>query len=192
MQIERLDTQVFRVPTDLPEADGTIHWDATTMLLVEVVADSGERGLGFSYASAAAAGVVHEILERVVVGCGVDDVRARWGAMIAAVRNVGRPGIAATAISAVDIALWDIKSRVAGQPLFQLLGPHRECVPVYGSGGFTTYTDQQLTQQLGDWVEQGIPRVKMKIGTDWGARPEVDVHRVHVAREAIGPQAELF
>jgi L-alanine-DL-glutamate epimerase-like enolase superfamily enzyme len=159
---------------------------------VEAIADSGQRGLGFSYASAAAASVVHEILERVVVGCAVDDVRARWGAMIAAVRNVGRQGIAATAISAVDIALWDLKARVAAQPLFRMLGPHREAVPVYGSGGFTTYTDQQLTQQLGGWVDQGIPRVKMKIGTDWGTRPELDVHRVRVAREAIGPDADLL
>jgi L-alanine-DL-glutamate epimerase-like enolase superfamily enzyme len=192
VQVERLETHVYRVPTDLPEADGTIQWDSTTMLLVEAIADSGQRGLGFSYASAAAASVVHEILERVVVGCAVDDVRARWGAMIAAVRNVGRQGIAATAISAVDIALWDLKARVAAQPLFRMLGPHREAVPVYGSGGFTTYTDQQLTQQLGGWVDQGIPRVKMKIGTDWGTRPELDVHRVRVAREAIGPDADLL
>jgi L-alanine-DL-glutamate epimerase-like enolase superfamily enzyme len=112
--------------------------------------------------------------------------------MVAAVRNVGRPGVAATAISAVDVALWDLKARLAGQPLFRLLGPQRESVPIYGSGGFTTYTDHELTDQLGGWVQQGIPRVKMKIGTDWGSRPELDVHRVKVARAAIGPEAELF
>jgi L-alanine-DL-glutamate epimerase-like enolase superfamily enzyme len=192
IKIEQLETHVYRVPTDLPEADGTIAWDATTMVLVEAVADSGERGLGYSYASSAAAGVVHEVLAPAIVGCSVDEVRAAWGAMIAAVRNVGRPGIAATAISAVDTALWDLKARVAGEPLFVLLGPHRMEVPIYGSGGFTTYTDEQLTQQLGGWVQQGIPRVKMKIGTDRGSRPEVDVHRVRVARGAIGPHAELF
>src|SRR5919199_1708677 len=168
MRIDRLETRVYCVPTDLPEADGTIHWDSTTLVLVEAVAESGLRGLGFSYASAAAA------------------------AMVARVRNLGRPGIAATAISAVDVALWDLKARLAGQPLFRLLGAHRDGVPIYGSGGFTTYTDAQLAPQLGGWVEQGIPRVKMKIGTDWGTRLELDVHRVGVARQAIGPQAELF
>ena len=189
MKIDRLETHVYRVPTDLPEADGTIAWDATTMVLVEAMADSGQCGLGFSYASASAAPLVHEVLTPVVVGCPVDDVRHTSGAMIAAVRNVGRPGVAATAISAVDVALWDLKARVADQPLFRLLGPHREAVPVYGSGGFTTYTDDQLARQLAGWVDQGIPRVKMKIGTDWGRRPELDLHRVQVARQAIVPSA---
>ena len=53
---------MYRIPTDRPEADGTIAWDATTMLLVEAVAESGERGLGFSYCAAAAADVVHDVL----------------------------------------------------------------------------------------------------------------------------------
>jgi L-alanine-DL-glutamate epimerase-like enolase superfamily enzyme len=112
--------------------------------------------------------------------------------MVAAVRNIGRPGIAATAISAVDVALWDLKARSMEQPLFALLGPARTEVPIYGSGGFTTYSDQELAEQLGGWAAQGIPRVKMKIGTDWGTRPELDMHRVRVAREAIGPRIELF
>ncbi len=192
MKIERLETSVYRIPTDRPEADGTIAWDATTLVLVEAVAESGQRGLGFSYASASAAALVHELLAPVVVGRGVQDVRQAWEAMIAAVRNVGRPGIAATAISAVDVALWDLTARVADQPLFRLLGPRRTEVPIYGSGGFTSYPDDVLAEQLGGWAAQGIPRVKMKIGTDWGTRSEVDVHRVRVARDAIGPQTELF
>jgi L-alanine-DL-glutamate epimerase-like enolase superfamily enzyme len=161
-------------------------------VLVEAVADSGARGLGYTYGGPAAAPLIRDSLARVVVGCPVDDVRRAWGAMIALVRNVGRQGIAATAISAVDVALWDLKARVAGQPLFRLLGAHREAVPIYGSGGFTSYTVDELQAQLGGWVAQGIPRVKMKIGTDWGTRAEADVARVQAAREAIGPDAELF
>jgi L-alanine-DL-glutamate epimerase-like enolase superfamily enzyme len=112
--------------------------------------------------------------------------------MVAAVRNIGRPGVAATAISATDIALWDLKARALDRSLLDLLPTHRQAVPIYGSGGFTTYTDQELSDQLGGWAAQGIPRVKMKIGTDWGTRPDLDVHRVKVAREAIGPDTELF
>jgi L-alanine-DL-glutamate epimerase-like enolase superfamily enzyme len=192
MKIDHLETSVYRIPTDRPEADGTISWDATTMVVVSALADGGQSGLGYSYASAAAASVVHEVLEPAVVGCPVEDVRRPWQSMVAAVRNMGRPGIAATAISAVDVALWDLKARLTAQPLFALLGPARTEVPIYGSGGFTSYTDEELAEQLGGWATRGIPRVKMKIGTDWGTRPELDVHRVRVARDAIGPHTELF
>jgi L-alanine-DL-glutamate epimerase-like enolase superfamily enzyme len=191
-RVKELQTQVYRVPTDLPEADGTMQWDSTTLLLVEAIADSGHRGLGFSYCSAAAATVVRAHLAQVVCGCATDEIQAVWSRMVGSVRNIGRPGVAAMAISAVDIALWDLAARVSGQPLFKFLGARRHAVPVYGSGGFTSYTDQQLCQQLGGWVEAGIPRVKMKIGTGWGADPGADRRRVRLAREAIGRQAELF
>src|SRR5690242_10489107 len=105
-RIAQLDTSVYRIPTDRPEADGTMRWDSTTVLVVEAVADSGQRGLGFSYCAAAAASVVHDQLAPVVVGCSSEDVGGAWTRMVAAVRNIGRQGVAATAISAVDIALW--------------------------------------------------------------------------------------
>jgi L-alanine-DL-glutamate epimerase-like enolase superfamily enzyme len=157
-----------------------------------VTADSGERGLGYTYAASAAAEVIRELLAPVVIGRSVDEVAAAWEAMVRAVRNVGRQGIAATAISAVDVALWDLKAKLANQPLCMLLGQRRAAVPIYGSGGFTTYADAELAEQLGGWVGQGIPRVKMKLGADWGTRPDEDVRRVGVAREAIGPDAALF
>jgi L-alanine-DL-glutamate epimerase-like enolase superfamily enzyme len=191
-KLAELQTRVYRIPTDRPEADGTISWDSTTMLLVEAVAESGERGLGFSYCAPAAEGVVHETLAPAMAGSAIDDIGRNWSVMAAAVRNVGRPGIAACAISAVDIAVWDLAARLANQPLFVRLGARRHRVPVYGSGGFTTYTDAQLAEQLGGWIQQGIPRVKMKIGTDWGTRQAVDIERVRIARQAIGPDAELF
>jgi L-alanine-DL-glutamate epimerase-like enolase superfamily enzyme len=192
MRLTELRTSVYRVPTDRPEGDGTIAWDSTTLVLVEAIAGSGERGLGFSYGAAAIAPLIHEALEPVILGGDVDEVGALHGAMVATVRNLGRQGMAAGAISAVDVALWDLKARLVGQPLFRLLGAYRESVPVYGSGGFTTYTDAELADQLGGWVAQGIPRVKMKIGVDWGTRPEEDVRRVRAARRAIGPAAELM
>jgi L-alanine-DL-glutamate epimerase-like enolase superfamily enzyme len=191
-RVSRLDVSIYRVPTDRPEADGTFSWDSTTLVLVEAVADSGERGLGYTYAAGAAAGVVRELLAPATVGRTADDVGAAWEAMVRAVRNVGRQGIAATAISAVDVALWDLKAKLAEQPLCRLLGPRRAAVPIYGSGGFTTYSDAELAEQLGGWVDRGIPRVKMKLGAAWGTRPDEDVRRVRVAREAIGPDAALF
>lgn len=192
MKVQSLDVSVYRIPTDKPEADGTIYWDSTTMVLVEAHGEDGYAGLGYTYASAAAAGVIREKLAEVVAGCPVENTGESWGRMIASVRNIGRQGVASTAISAVDIALWDLKARVAGQPLFLLLGPWRDAVPIYGSGGFTTYTDEELVEQLGGWVREGVPRVKIKIGKDWGTKPNDDFRRIRVAREAIGPDAELF
>jgi len=190
--IQRLDLSVYRIPTDRPEADGTFAWDSTTLVLVEAAAASGRKGLGFSYASVAAATVIRETLVDAIRGCAVEDVGAMWERMVRSVRNAGRPGIAATAISAVDIALWDLKARCADTALFKLLGAVREAVPIYGSGGFTSYTEAELAEQLGGWVGRGIPRVKMKIGTDWGTKPAMDVQRVRVARHAIGHEAALF
>lgn len=104
-----------------------------------------------------------------------------------AVRNIGRPGIAATAISAVDIALWDLKAKLFGVPLGVLLPAARDKVAVYGSGGFTSYDDSTLQTQLGQWAAQGCKWVKMKVGRD----PERDLARVEAAKKAIGG-TELF
>lgn len=191
MQVKRLATRVYRVPTDLPGGDGTATWDSTTMVLVEVES-SGERGLGYTYGAAAAAGLIHEKLADLVLGADVDEIRAVWGAMVAAVRNAGRQGIAATAISAVDMALWDLRARLAGQPLFVHLGASRREAPIYGSGGLTTYSEADLVRQLAAWVEQGIPRVKMKIGKNRGRSAGEDLERIAAVRSAIGEGPELF
>jgi L-alanine-DL-glutamate epimerase-like enolase superfamily enzyme len=161
-------------------------------VVVEALADSGQAGLGYTYSSTAAAEFVSEKLQAAVRGVDAEAVGEAWSRMVAQSRNAGRPGIAACAISAVDIALWDLKARLLDLPLYRLLGTYRDGVPIYGSGGFTTYSKQQLQDQLRGWVEQGIPRVKMKLGADWGARGDEDVERVSWAREAIGPKAELF
>jgi L-alanine-DL-glutamate epimerase-like enolase superfamily enzyme len=191
MKVERLEINIYRIPTDRAEADGTFHWDATTLVLVEPVADSGLRGLGFSYTTAAAGELIQDLLAEVVTGRPVEHVGAIWEAMIGAVRNVGKSSVAATAISAVDVALWDLRARAAGMALFQLLGVYRDSVPIYGSGGFTTYSQRELVEQLTGWVEQGISKVKMKVGKDGGTKAEEDLARVSAVHRAIGSEAEL-
>jgi L-alanine-DL-glutamate epimerase-like enolase superfamily enzyme len=185
--VTRLTVSVYTVPTDHPESDGTFAWNSTTMVLVEASAGD-ETGLGYSYTDRAAASLIEHTLADVALGRSAFDVGGLWGAMVHSIRNLGRPGIASSAIAAVDIALWDLKARLLGLPLVSLLGAVREAAPVYGSGGFTSYSTRQLCLQLSGWVRQGIPRVKMKIGTD----PSADSERVRAARDAIGPDAELF
>jgi len=185
--IEKIDVSVYKIPTDGPEADGIYAWDSTTMVLVEVTA-GGMRGLGYTYADTATGTLIKDTLSTVVQGRNAMDVPGCWEAMVHKIRNLGRPGIASMAIAAVDVALWDLKARLFDVSLVTLLGATRDAVPVYGSGGFTTYSIERLQKQLGDWVEQGIPRVKMKIGT----HPDADLGRVKAAREAIGPDALLY
>jgi L-alanine-DL-glutamate epimerase-like enolase superfamily enzyme len=185
--IEGVRARAFRFPTDGPEADGTIAWNATTMVLVEVDA-GGEHGTGYSYADAAAAGIVNGLLGEVVRGGNAFAIPALWSAMVAAVRNIGWRGVAASAISAVDVALWDLKARLLGMSLAALFGTERVRVPIYGSGGFTSYSADRLRAQLAGWVERdGCRFVKMKVGSD----PEADPGRVAAARDAIG-DARLF
>jgi L-alanine-DL-glutamate epimerase-like enolase superfamily enzyme len=162
------------------------------MVVVRAMA-SGQSGLGWTYGSPAAQPVVAGMLAGVVEGRDAMDVTGCYESMCRAVRNVGREGIAATAISAVDIALWDLKARILGRSVAALIGRARESVPVYGSGGFTTYDDEQLREQLTGWVDGlGIPRAKIKIGESWGTRQDRDVQRVALAREVVGPDAALY
>jgi L-alanine-DL-glutamate epimerase-like enolase superfamily enzyme len=182
-----LDVAAYTVPTDLPEADGTLAWDKTTVVVVHAHA-GGETGLGYTYADVSTARLVSSTLAGLVVGADALAPQAAWATLVAHVRNLGRAGVASMAISAVDCALWDLKARLLGVPLCTLLGAVREAVPVYGSGGFTSYTDAQLGRQLAGWVDQGIPRVKMKVGSE----PERDPQRVRTARAAIGTNTALF
>lgn len=190
--VDSVDVQVYTIPTDAPEADGTIAWDSTTMVLVRITS-SDLVGTGWTYGAAACGQVVSGTLAPIIRGRSVLDVGECWDAMVKAVRNSGRQGAVGYAIGAVDIALWDLKARVLDVPLHRLLGAVRESVPVYGSGGFTTYSPEQLEQQLGGWAhEQQIPRVKIKIGESWGSNPGRDLARMRQAREIIGDEVELF
>jgi L-alanine-DL-glutamate epimerase-like enolase superfamily enzyme len=190
--VREVTAAAYVIPTDTPQADGTLTWDKTTMVLASARAGTA-RGIGWTYAAAAAQCVIADVLAGVVIGRSALDVPGAAEAMARAVRNIGRPGIAATAISAVDIALWDLKARLLGCSVPQLLGQARDNVPVYGSGGFTSYDDGRTREQLAGWVEKDrIPRVKIKIGESWGTSEHRDLERVALAREVIGPDAELY
>ncbi len=184
--------EAYTIPTDRPEADGTLSWDSTTMVTA-TVHDGETTGLGWTYGDAAAARVIDGLLAPIVAGSDGTDIPRLAERMSRACRNLGRPGVAAGAISAMDIALWDLRSRQLGVSLVDLLGRGQDAVPVYGSGGFTTYDDAVTETQLRTWTEDwGIPRVKIKIGESWGTRPDRDLARVALARRVIGDEAELY
>lgn len=182
-----LNAAAYRIPTDSPEADGTYAWDSTTLVVVRIEG-GGASGIGYTYADAASVALIDGPLRKALEDRDTFDIPGAWMAMQRSVRNLGRSGLAACAISAVDTALWDLKARALDVPLASLLGRCRDSVPIYGSGGFTSYTDDQLQEQLSGWVERdGCRFVKMKIGSE----PERDPERVMQAKSAIG-DSDLF
>jgi L-alanine-DL-glutamate epimerase-like enolase superfamily enzyme len=185
--VEALRVAAYTVPTGEPESDGTFEWNSTTIVVVELEA-GGQTGLGYTYGHTAAAALVDDRLRELVVGA--DPMRAGevWVAMGAALRNIGRPGVGFMAVSAVDTALWDLKARLLDAPLVAVLGAARTEAPLYGSGGFTSYTLEELRDQLSRWVAEGIPRVKIKVSR----HPDEDPARLDAARAAIGDRTELF
>jgi L-alanine-DL-glutamate epimerase-like enolase superfamily enzyme len=190
--VDEVTAAVYEIPTDRPEADGTLAWSSTT-LVVARVAGGGQTGLGYTYGSGACKPLIEGALAAAVTGRGVLDTGAALQAMVRAVRNVGRPGLVSYAISAVETALWDLKGRLLGVPVCSLLGAVRDAVPVYGSGGFTTYDAAAARAQLERWTgDLAIPRVKIKIGESWGTAQARDLARIAFARSVIGPEAELY
>jgi L-alanine-DL-glutamate epimerase-like enolase superfamily enzyme len=186
-RIDRLEVSTYTIPTDFPEQDGTADWDKTTLVLVQVEG-GGQTGIGYGYADLATARLIQSKFKELIEGSDAMAIGASYVAMTRAVRNLGRPGIAAMGVSAVDVALWDLKARLLGLPLADLLGRARPGTEAYGSGGFTSYPDDRLTAQFGGWARDGLRAVKMKVGRD--ARR--DLERVRIARDTIGPEVELF
>ena len=189
--VDDVRVDVFRFPTPAPEADGTLAWDATVAVTVQVSA-AAVTGLGWTYSSPAAAAVVREHLRPAVMGRDAAAVSETWSTMHVACRNLGAAGLVMQAISAVDIALWDLKARLLETPLAALLGGTRTPTPVYGSGGFTTLSDQEMAVQVGKWLEAGCTAMKIKIGEDWGSRESRDLHRVDQLRRLAGDDVQLM
>ncbi|HEY7052524.1 MAG TPA: enolase C-terminal domain-like protein [Mycobacterium sp.] len=190
-RIERVDVDVYRFDTEEPEADGTLQWDATTAVVTHVHS-GGATGLGWTYSSSAAAAVIRDELTKVLIGRDPFDGRGAWDAMHRHCRNFGTRGLVMQALSAVDVALWDLKARLCEKPLTELLGQARSAAPIYGSGGFTTLNEDQLAEQVESWRGDGCKSMKIKIGESWGANMPRDLARVNQLRELAGDDVELM
>jgi L-alanine-DL-glutamate epimerase-like enolase superfamily enzyme len=186
MHASTLRASAFSIPTRTPEADGTLRWDKTVLVIVEL-AIGDVSGLGYTYADEATAHFVCEHLAPIALDADVMAPTKAFAEMGAKVRNVGREGVAATAIAAVDMALWDAKAKLLGTSLAGLLGPQRPDVEAYASGGFTSYTEDELRAALREYVAAGFRQIKMKIGDAAST-----ARRVEVAREVLGCGHALF
>ena len=185
--IKRLKVAAYKIPTDAPEADGTLQWDSTTLVLVEIEA-ANKKGIGYTYANESAAFLIEKNLKDLVLQRNALDIARINDFLTQQIRNSGTCGISMMAISAIDNALWDLKAKIFEVPLCKLLGQVKDSMLIYGSGGFTSYNKKQLQQQFATWAEQGIQYMKMKVGT----QPEKDVQRVKEAREILDDDVQLM
>jgi L-alanine-DL-glutamate epimerase-like enolase superfamily enzyme len=189
--INHVEAAVYTVDTPEPEADGTLQWASTTAVVVHVHSGA-HRGVGWTYSSPAAATLIRGELADMLTGRDALDVHGAFAAMQRGTRNLGTKGLVMQAISAVDIALWDLKARLLDCSLTAVLGQLRQSVPIYGSGGFTTLDDDQLAEQVDGWRDAGCTAMKIKIGQSWGADVDRDVERVRQLRDLAGGDVDLM
>jgi L-alanine-DL-glutamate epimerase-like enolase superfamily enzyme len=176
IRVEGIEAEARTIATEGPESDGTLEWDATTIVLVRVRAD-GETGVGYTYADASVAGLIEGKLADAIEGLDPLATAQCWQVMHAALRNVGQAGAGAMALSAVDLALHDLRGRLLGAPLGRLLGGARDAVPIYASGGFCSWDLERLRAWCARCASAG--RVKIKVGR----HPEQDVERLRTAHD---------
>ena len=196
MKVVALDARTCVVPYDKQIAMSKRTLRERQYALVRVRTDTGAEGIGFCYGGHKAGHLVtiaiRDLLRDVVLGQDPHQVEALWSAMYQEALLHGRRGIILRAMSAIDIALWDVVAKEAGLPLYQYLGAYRdEVVPAYASGGQYAEgeTPEDLARELQICLDMGFRAVKMKVG---GLPPAEDATRVRIAREAVGPNVHLF
>lgn len=196
MKIVEIRSAVAVVPLAKPVAWATAAVTEREYLLVWVVSEDGTSGVGYGLGSRFPGGarIFHEIVQEQLspIALGTDSwmTEALSAALYQRTLLLGRRGAALRAMSALDIALWDLNAKLAGIPLYRLLGGFRSEVPVYASGGYYTFDDhlRDLEAEIGAYLARGFDAVKIKVG---GRPLAIDVARVRLAREMIGPEGRL-
>lgn len=192
--IRSIEAIPVAVPLAVPTRIATREVLAREFVLVTVETDDGVRGVGYTYTGTTAgtltAAFINDYFAPRLVGEPALAPERVWAALYQEHLLVGRRGFLLRALSALDIALWDVLGQVAGQPLYRLLGGFRDAVPAYASGGYYRAGDplENIEREITSYLKLGFADFKIKVG---GAPLDVDVERVRVAREMIGPRARL-
>ena len=197
MKITEVTTTVVSYPHVRPVQDSTVPEPSLAIggrsqLFVHIHTDEGVEGLGVGQAAPGARQVVEATLRRILIGQDPFNIEKLWNDMFWHIRGFGRKGVAFCALSAVDTGLWDLKAKALGLPLYRLLGPYTDTVPVYGSGGWTNMSEDELVAEMVGYVEQGIARVKMKVGKDFGRSEREDLQRLAAVRKAVGDDVAIY
>ena len=194
MKITDVKTTLLSLPHLSAIQDATIRHVARgrNACFVHIITDSGLEGLSPSGGGRAGQMLIEGTFKELLVGQDPLNIEKIWDDLFWCVRGVGRKGLAFCALSAVDVALWDLKAKHFNVPLYQLLGPYTDSVPVYGSGGWTNFNTEELVAEQTGYVERGFKAVKMKVGKDFGKSEREDLQRLAAVREAVGDDIEIY
>lgn len=197
MKITEVTTTMLRNPEGFVIQDATIPplvpgAKGSMGLWIHIKTDEGTEGLGVGTGNLAIRAVIENNLKDLLIGQDPFNIEKLWNDMFWRVRGYGRKGVAFQALSTVDIGLWDLKAKALGLPLYRLLNPMFEKVPIYGSGGWTNYDEKELVAEQTGYVDRGIPRVKMKVGKDFGQSEREDIARLNAVRKAVGDDVEIY
>jgi L-alanine-DL-glutamate epimerase-like enolase superfamily enzyme len=194
-KISKIDVHLVSAPIKSGFADATRKVETVGYTIVRVTTDQGLEGFGVTYhevGGEATRCLIQKNMAPKLIGRSPLETEAIWQEFFHYLRGVGRKGLMFCALSAIDIALWDLKGKIFDVPLYRLLGGNKTKIPVYCSGGWTSYSDEELVQEMKSMVNQGYRMIKFKVGVEGGASPRRDVERVRKVREAVGPDIDLL
>ena len=193
--IKEVKVHLVSMPVAAGFADATRKVETIGYTIVRVFTEDGLEGFGVTYhevGGEATKMLIEKNIAPRIIGKDPFETEVIWQDMFQYLRGVGRKGLMFCALSAVDIALWDLKGKILNMPLYRLWGGNKKQVPVYGSGGWTSYSDEELVEEMKEIVSRGYKMVKFKVGYNGGQSPSRDVERVRKVREAIGPDIGIM
>ena len=188
--IREVRADLIASPVQTGFQDATRKVETVGMCVIRVNTDQGLTGIGVTYHEVGGE-AIKEMIERYygpkLIGRDPFETEEIWEELFHYARGVGRKGLSFCALSAVDIALWDLKGKIMDLPLYRLLGGNKKKVPVYASGGWTSYDDDALVAEALEMVRRGYKMIKLKVGVEGGRNIRRDTQRCRKVREAIGP-----
>lgn len=188
-KIAKVEVFLVKQPIASGLEDATRKVESIGYTIVQLTTDQGLSGFGLTYnevGGEATKELIEKSIAEKIIGRSPFETEVIWQDLFQYLRGVGRKGLTFCAVSAVDIALWDLKGKITGMPLFRMLGGNETKIPVYASGGWTSYDDDQLVEEMKRFVSQGYKMIKFKVGVEGGNNLLRDVKRVGKVREAVG------
>jgi len=197
MKISKIQTQIVRLPADEALAGGPAEPGATrNIVTLRVQTDAGVEGIGYTFFGAALTGALKQAVDALgALTVGEDPLRTEAIAakLRAASAGSGPGGILTLALSAIDIALWDIRGKALNLPLWQMIGGSRERIPTYASGALMrNFPLEHLVKAGPRLVEKGFRQMKTQLALPGDTSPALEVERIRRMRECIGPKIDLM